>query len=131
LNRKQKAQRILAVQKQMQRIEDARLALLQGRLDRLENEQKDIIGVLNADGLYDARFVHTMSQRLRSLWESSKRTETAKDAQSQRVLERTRQVKHAERLSNSVSAVEDKADAERQLRETIELYLAAKDASLP
>lgn len=131
MTRKQKAARILAVQQQMQRIEDARLAMLQSRFDRLENEQKHIIGVLNSDEILDGRVVDTMAQRMRTLAESSRRTASAKDTQSQRVLERTRQVKHAERLSGTVTAADNKAEADRQLRETIELYLAAKDASLP
>lgn len=131
MTRKEKALRILAVQQQRQRIEDARLAQLQSRFDSLEAEQKDIIAALNADDAFEGAFVDTMARRLRPLSEASKRAAVAKDAQSQRVLERTRQAKCAERLAKAVSDAEDKLDQDRQLREAIEIHLTAKDASLP
>ena len=62
-----KIHRILAVQQQLYRIEEWKLADLERTLERLEASQQDLIRALNEDDALQGLFIDATARRLRSL----------------------------------------------------------------
>jgi hypothetical protein len=81
-----KVHRILAVQQQLYRIEEWKLADLERTLERLEVSQREVIGALNEDDALQGLFLDAMARRLRSLGEEASRVGQQRE-QSARLLE--------------------------------------------
>ena len=129
--RAEKANRILGVQRQLQRIETWKLAELQNRLAELEASQAELIRALNDDEALHGLFIDTMADRLRLLAEESARVTVERDAQSRRTAEQSGQMKLAERRSAGIELQEARVNAQQELMETIEHFLRRSSARLP
>jgi hypothetical protein len=129
--RGQKAERILSAQKQLHRAEAWKLAELQRRLVELEACKIDLIRALNEDEALHGLFIDSMANRLRSLSEESGRIAGERDQQSGKVVEQSGRVRLAERLSATIGLQEQRAEAEKELLETIEHFLRRTSARLP
>jgi uncharacterized coiled-coil protein SlyX len=129
--RAEKANRMLGIQLQLQRIETWKLAELQNRLAELEATQAELIRALNDDEALHGLFIDTMAARLRLLSEESARVAVERDAQSRRTAEQSGQAKLAERLSASIELQEARVDAQQELMDTIEHFLRRSSARLP
>ena len=79
-----KIHRILAVQQQLYRIEEWKLADLERTLERLEVSQREVIGALNEDDALQGLFIDAMARRLRSLGEEASRVGQERDGPDQR-----------------------------------------------
>jgi len=121
--------RLLFVERQMKRSAEAKLADLQSREATLQEEQRGILCALNGDGPFQGLFVDAAARKLTKLAEEADRVKAERQAQADRVLDRSLRVNRAERLVNNVArACRDELD-KRQLAEVIEQ--AVSRASLP
>jgi uncharacterized coiled-coil protein SlyX len=124
--RAKKAKRILAVEKQLRRIEDLKMYQLQRRLVQLEAEQVDIIEALNKDGALQGLFIDTMAKRLGALAEEANRVACERDEQARRVIARATEEKCAERLSERLDDQVRRLEQRKGLAELIERFTLRK-----
>lgn len=129
--RAERAQRMLHVLKQLHRIEEFKKIELQHRLAELEHSQHEVILALNTDDALHGLFVDTTAKFLTSLAKEAQKVAEAKEVQSQRLLEQTSKLKHAERLNKVITHETRKAESERQLLEAIERAARRSDTSSP
>lgn len=122
--------RILAVQRQMRRIEEAKLADLQRRVIEIQQERVDLVAAMNDDGALQSLFIDTMALRLKSLAEQLVVAEARRNAQTLAVREEATKEKAAERLANTRAADERSAQTQKQLDEVLEQLAHPRDASL-
>jgi uncharacterized coiled-coil protein SlyX len=118
-----KIHRILAVQQQLYRIEEWKLADLERTLERLEASQQDVIRALNEDDALQGLFIDAMARRLRSLSEEASRVGQDRDVQSARLLEHGARKICAERLTEAVDREVVRAADKKQLLDTIERFV--------
>ena len=129
-SRVRKAERIVAVQRQLQRIEDWKMAELDRRLAELDAGQRELILALNGDEALHGLFIDSMARRLRSLAEEADRTAREKDAQAAKRLEQAGRVKVAERISETIDREAQAAEARKELLDIAERYVAWATTSL-
>jgi hypothetical protein len=122
--------RLLAVQRQMRRIEEAKLADLQRRVLDIRQEQADLVKAMNDDGALQSLFLDAMARRLKSLADQLTRAENRRDVQAVVVREEATKEKAAERLANRRAADERAEAVQRQLDEVLEQLAHPRDASL-
>ena len=118
-----KIHRILAVQQQLYRIEEWKLADLERTLERLEVSQREMIGALNEDDALQGLFLDAMARRLRSLGEEASRIGQEREAQSARLLEHAARKACAERLAEAVDRQAAQATDKMQLLDVIERFV--------
>ena len=129
-SRVRKAERIVAVQRQLQRIEDWKMAELDRRLAELDAGQRELILALNGDEALHGLFIDSMARRLRSLAEEADRTAREKEAQAAKRLEQAGRVKVAERISETIDRETQAAEARKELLDIAERYVARATTSL-
>ena len=112
-----KIHRILAVQEQMHRIEEWKLADLRVRLEQLATDQKDLIGALNEDNALQGLFIDSMARRLQALSEEASKTEEQTDVQAARLLEQAGRLICAERLAGAADLQELRDGEKKDLAE--------------
>ena len=117
-----KVHRILAVQQQLYRIEEWKLADLERTLERLEVSQREVIGALNEDDALQGLFLDAMARRLRSLGEEASRVGQQRDEQSARLLEHGARKVCAERLAETLDRQLARAADKTQLLDVIERF---------
>jgi hypothetical protein len=120
-----KIHRILAVQQQLYRIEEWKLADLQRALERLAASERGVIGALNEDDALQGLFIDAMARRLRSLAEEASRVGQEKEAQAARLLEHAARKICAERLAEAVDRQVVRATDKKLLLDTIERFTGA------
>lgn len=118
--RAQKVKRMLAVQQQLTRIEEWKLADLERTLEGLEASQRELIGALNEDDALQGLFIDALARRLRSLSEEALRVGEERQAQSARLLEHGARRVCAERLAEAVALQVARAADKKQLLDIIE-----------
>ena len=129
--RAKRLQRIVAVQQQMQRIEEWKLAELQRRLAALDASQRDLIEALNEDSVLHGLFVETTARHLNALAKESGRVDGEKAAQVPKLAEQTTRLRLAERLSATADLDAQRAMDRAMLLELIEAILKRGPTSLP
>jgi hypothetical protein len=120
-----KVHRILAVQQQLYRIEEWKLADLERTLERLEVSQREVIGALNEDDALQGLFLDAMARRLRSLGEEASRVGQQRDEQSARLLEHGARKVCAERLAETLDRQLARAADKTQLLDVIERFVGS------
>jgi uncharacterized coiled-coil protein SlyX len=130
-DRARKSRRILAAQQQLHRIEQWRMAQLQGRLAELEAAQVELIGALNDTNALHGLFIDTMARRLGSLAEEADRVAREKDAQSIELAEHAVRVRLADRLAQTIALEGAREEERKQLLDIVEQFINRKSASLP
>ena len=118
-----KIHRMLAVQQQLYRIEEWKLADLERTLERLEVSQREVIGALNEDDALQGLFLDAMARRLRSLGEEASRVGQQRDEQSARLLEHGARKVCAERLAETLDRQLARAADKTQLLDVIERFV--------
>src|SRR5262245_46915977 len=122
----EKLHRILAVQRQLHRIEEWKLADLDRTLEALAASRDGLIRALNEDDALQGLFIDAMARRLRAHGEEASRVETERGAQLARLLEHAARKACAERI---VEAADGRAEGEankRQLLDVIDRLPAAQ-----
>ena len=115
-----KAHRILALQEQLHRIEQWRLADLKVREQELAAAQEELIAALNEDSALQGLFIDSMARRLQSLSEEAMKTQQAKELQSARLLEEAGRLVCAERLAEAADLAELRLSEKKGLAEAID-----------
>jgi hypothetical protein len=115
-----KVHRMLAVQQQLHRIEEWRLAELRARLDELAADQKELIAALNEDDALQGLFIDSMARRLQSLSEAASATGKDTQLQAVRLLEQASRLICAERLAKAADLQELRSNEKSDLAEAIE-----------
>lgn len=129
-DRAAKSKRVLAAQQQLHRVEQWKLADLQGRLADLNAAQIDTISALNGSELHGL-FIEATARRLRSLAEEAQRVTLDKDKQSIKTSEHAGRVRAAERLAHALQIELDREIERKELMEIIDQYLTNNRTSLP
>jgi hypothetical protein len=130
--RSARGHRVLALQRQLNRIEQWKLAELQMRLAALDTAQRELIGALNEDHALHGLFIDTMAQRLGSLAEEEAQVKRAKDVQTLLALESATREKLAERMARAGDRDAQREEDARRLLDIVEgLLQRRRDASLP
>ena len=118
-----RAQRMQAVQAQLHRVEEWKMADLAFRLAELEHNQQALIASLNSDGDLRGLFVAAIALRLGRLAQEAAQVSVEKEAQALSLLEQAGRVICAAQLAEKRVA-EDRSRQERQLLlEAIERYV--------
>jgi hypothetical protein len=121
-----KAKRIVAVQKQLQRIEDWKMVELQRRLTELEASQEATIRAMSEEDIIQGELVELAVRRLRSLVRETGEVTVEKEAQATRVLDQTSKLKLAERLQGAAAREDARVTGQKQLADIIEGFLSRK-----
>jgi hypothetical protein len=122
-SRAEKAKRIVAVQKQLQRIEDWKMLELKRRLKELEASQEDMIKAQSEDDIIRGELVDLAVRRLRSLVRETGQVSVERDVQAARVLDQANKLKLAERLEGDAVKEAERVSGHKQLAEIIESFL--------
>jgi hypothetical protein len=124
------AARILSVQRQMRKIEEAKLAELQRQLQEIKDDQVSLVGALNEDGALQGLFLDAMARRLKALAEQEGKVEVLVQRQSLAVRAEATKEKAAEKLAGQRLA-EARAEAgQKELDAVLDLIAHPRDASL-
>lgn len=124
------ARRLLSVQRQMRRIEEAKLGELQARLADIRGEQVSLVAAMNDDGALQGLFLDAMARRLKALAEQEDKIEVLANRQALAVRAEATKEKAAEKLSERRNAEALALEAQRQLDDILELLAHPRDASL-
>jgi hypothetical protein len=111
---------MLALQQQLHRIEEWKLAELRESLAGLEASQRDLVGALNEDDALQGLFIDALARRLRSLAEEAARVNREAEAQAARLTEHAARKLCAERLVATVDRQTERAIANKELLDIIE-----------
>jgi hypothetical protein len=129
--RLQKARRLLEVQRGLQRLEEARIAALQGRRAEIAALQVELLDALNADEGPQGLLVVAIVRRLKNLDEEAARLAEELEIRSAALREHAGRAKFAERRSRTYEQQHARALADKELLEVLERLIRPKDASLP
>ena len=122
--------RLLSVQQQLRKIEEAKLGELQRKLQGIKDEQVALVSAMNDDGALQNLFLGTMALRLKALAEHEKRADLAVNQQSVAVREEATKEKTAERLAKRRADEEQAKQTQKELDDILELLAHPRDASL-
>jgi len=122
---------MLGVQKQLHQVEAWKMAELRRTLEELEASQAELIGALNDDDALHGLFLGNLASRLRSLSEKAARISDERELQSHKLIRQAGRVKIVGRLARAIDLQDARAEAQRELLETIEHFLARSRARLP
>lgn len=126
-----KAQRLLELQRGLQRLEEGKIAGLKSRQAELATLQEDLIAALDKDDGPQGPLVLAIVRRLRSLGEESARLAEELERRYATLRAHTSRAKYAERRSRAYEEQHAKALARKELLEVIERAIRSEDASLP
>ena len=122
--------RILAVQSQLKRRAEWKLADLESKGQEIDKSQQEVIAALNADHNLHGLFVETMSRNLAALAKRSDAVRAAAEVERQELRERSGMVRQAERRARIVDQ-ENRRVRERTRLEDIIDELARPDRASP
>jgi hypothetical protein len=119
--------RVLAVQEQLRRLSEGKLADLERREATLRASRSEIVGALNEDQALHGLFIEARARRVTSLSKDIAKLERAKQAQAQHLREETGRLKRAERIVGTLDREYQAALEKKELAELIE-RLAPQEA---
>jgi hypothetical protein len=110
--------RVLAVQAQLHRLAQWKLAELERREDALQERHESLLRFVDEDGSYAALFGNALMRRLRGISEEKAEVVAAKHEQADKTLEELRRVGRMQRMADEL---EDEARQERERQELREI----------
>src|SRR5579883_152044 len=123
--------RILAVQRDLRRIAELRLAALNTQLQTVQANEERLVSYLDEDHVFTPAYTRTITDRLRALGRARKRFEQERDEEAERLLQSMRRVHQTERLLEEVAEDWRRLKERRELDEAIEAETNRRRASLP
>jgi hypothetical protein len=122
--------RVLAVQTQMHRLAQWKLAELERLEDTLRDNQERLLRFLDEEQSYTALFGDTVMRRLRNIGEQKAQVTVAKTEQADRTLEESKRTGRMQRMADDLSE-EARRELDRlELREILERINHRRNASL-
>jgi hypothetical protein len=129
--RLRKIERVLAVQQQLHRLAEWRLAGLDRERRELAASEVQLVAALNQDEKLQGVFVEAMARRLAAIARDGERVNRAREVQGRRLFEEGRKLKMVERMNDRVRREYQKAFARQGFGELLETLARPDDASLP
>lgn len=123
--------RILAVQTELHRAAEWRLAALDRRQAELARTREDLACFLGEDHAFSGLFAASMAGRLRSLAAEIAETAQARRVQVEAVMREAGRAKRAERLAAALRREERRAGEARDLLDIVERAAGIAHASPP
>ncbi|NBJ11031.1 hypothetical protein [Microvirga arsenatis] len=129
--RVRKIDRILKVQKHLQKEAELKLSKLEREAMELKAAQEAIIETMNDHETLHGLFVDVASRRLQALAAQETRVETAKTAQRAVALDRGMQAKRTEKMLSGLKDQQRRDDEKKSLASILEAMARGKSASFP
>jgi hypothetical protein len=127
----EKAERILAAEEQLHRIEQWKMSDLERRLADLEAMQVELISALNDTNALHGLFIDTTARRLSSIAEEAERVGREKAVQALKLKEHATRVKVCERLALERAQDFEREKEGKELLDVVEQFVGRKGTSLP
>lgn len=130
-NRLKKIERVLAVQEQLHRLAQWKMAALEREKADNAGGQADLLSALNEDNQLHGLFVDAMTRRLTALSREAARLERARRAMEQQLSEEGLKLKRTEKMTDRVRREHIRGRDKRLFQDLLETLAKARDASLP
>jgi hypothetical protein len=125
------AQRIVQVQRDLQRVAEWRHAEIERRVHTLEETRRDLVRFLSDEHAFAGLLASNLARRLRSLASEIGEARAALAAQAETVLNEARRAKRAERVAESLQRDARRLAERQELMAAIEGAVARPPASPP
>jgi hypothetical protein len=122
-------QRILAVQEDLKRLAEWKLAILQHKETGLQKDQERLVLYLDENHSFSTSYAKTISARLQALAAQKHATAAERVQQTERVLDQTRRVGQVERMIDTAAGALRRDEERKELADTIEAAVNRKQAS--
>jgi hypothetical protein len=130
-SRLKKIERVLAVQEQLHRLAQWKMAALEREKTANADGQVDLISALNADNQLHGLFVEAMTRRLAALAREAERLERARGVMEKELSEEGLKLKRTEKMTVRVRREHQLGRDKRLFQDLLETLAKARDASLP
>ncbi len=130
-NRLKKVERVLAVQAQLHRLAQWKMAALDREKAENADGQVDLLAALNSDNELHGLFVDAMTRRLKVLAREAERLERARRVMEQQLSEEGLKLKRTEKMTDRVRREHQLGRDKRLFQDLLETLAKARDASLP
>jgi hypothetical protein len=130
-DRLKKVERVLAVQEQLHRLAQWKMAALERQKTENADNQVGLLAALNADNELHGLFVDAMTRRLAALARDAERLERARQAMEQQLAEEGLKLKRTEKMTHRVRREHTLGRDKRLFQDILETLAKARDASLP
>lgn len=130
-DRLKKIERVLAVQEQLHRLAQWKMAALERKKAENVQGQAGLLSALNADNELHGLFVDAMTRRLAALARDAERLERARRAMEQKLSEEGLKLKRTEKMTHRVRREDTLGRDKRLFQDILETLAKARDASLP
>ncbi len=130
-DRLKKVERVLAVQEQLHRLAQWKMAALEREKADNANGQVDLLSALNDDNQLHGLFVEAMTRRLQALARDAERLERARHVMEQQLSEEGLKLKRTEKMTDRVRREHQLGRDKRLFQDLLETLAKARDASLP
>ena len=125
------AQRILQVQRDLQRVAEWRHADLERRLHSVEETQRDLVRFLSEEHAFAGLLATNLARRLRTVASEIEQARAALATEAETVLKEARRRKQAERVVERLEREARRAGEQQELMIAIETAAARGPASPP
>ncbi len=130
-NRLKKVERVLAVQEQLHRLAQWKMAALDREKAENASGQAGLLSALNDDSQLQGLFIEAMTRRLKALARDAERLERARRVVEAQLSEQALQLKRTERMTDRVRREDQLGRDKRLFQDLLETLAKARDASLP
>ena len=130
-NRLKKVERVLAVQEQLHRLAQWKMAALERAKAENADGQAGLLSALNADTELHGLFIEAMTRRLTALARDAERLERARRVMEEQLSEEGLKLKRTERMTDRVRREDQRGRDKRLFQDLLETLARARDASLP
>ena len=130
-DRLKKIERVLAVQEQMHRLAQWRIAAVEREKAEVAEGEASLLSALNDDNQLHGLFVEAMTRRLSVLAREADRLERLRRTMEQQLSEEALQLKRTERMTDRVRREHARGRDKRLFQDLLETLAKARKASLP
>ena len=130
-DRLKKIERVLAVQEQLHRLAQWKMAALDREKAELADGQVDLLSALNGDNQLHGLFVEAMTRRLKALAREAERLERARRVMEEQLSDQALKLKRTERMTDRVRREDQLGRDKRLFQDLLETLAKTRDASLP
>lgn len=130
-NRLKKIERVLAVQEQLHRLAQWKMASLDRERAENASGQAGLLSALNDDSQLQGLFIEAMTRRLKALSREAERLERARRLVEEHLSEQAIKLKRTERMTDRVRREHQLGRDKRLFQDLLETLAKARDASFP
>lgn len=130
-DRLKKIERVLAVQEQMHRLAQWRIAAVEREKAEVAEGEASLLSALNDDNQLHGLFVEAMTRRLALLAREAERLERLRRTMEEQLSEEALQLKRTERMTDRVRREHARGRDKRLFQDLLETLAKARKASLP